>query len=176
MSLFRSRMLVIPAACAFALVACNADRPASFAPSSSAAGAAAPAFANGVRNVAGQYAGTLDDSSLGQGHARASIAQFGGSAGGPIVATFASAKRANATAGTLDGDGALRGTMVANVGSVACTFRFSARYDGSTHVLNGSYRAIDECSGDSGTFALKERCYYVLHAEIRRDVGGLKPC
>lgn len=175
MSLFRSRTLVVLVAGAFALAACSADRQSSYAPASSSE--AAPALADaGLLNVAGEYAGTVNDATLGNGRGRASISQFGSSTGGPIAYTFASAKRANSAAGTLGGDGSLRGTMVATVASVACTFKFSGSYDNSTHVLSGSYRAVHACSGDSGTFTLKEKCYYVLHADIRPNVGGLMRC
>lgn len=173
MSLFHHRTLAVLTACAFALSGCSADRQSSFAPSSSAVAALAPA-GSGTLNVAGQYAGSVNDGSL-SGRARASISQYGGSVGGPIAYAFPSQKRANSAAGTLQGS-SLRGTMVATVGSVACTFKFSATYDNSTHTLSGSYRAVHDCSGDSGTFTLNEKCYYVLRAEIRRDVGGLKPC
>lgn len=176
MNLLRSRSVAVLVAGAFTLAACSADRQSSFAPSSSTAAAAAAAGENaGVLNVAGEYAGSVNDGSV-SGHARGSISQFGASAGGPIAFTLASKKRANAAAVTLDSDGSMRGTMVATVAQVACTFKLSASYDDSKHVLSGSFRAVHECSGDSGTFSLKERCYYVLRADIRRDIGGLKPC
>lgn len=176
MDLLRSRTLVVAAACALALAACNADRQSSFSPSSSDAGAE-PALASAGRlNVAGQYAGKVDGAALGSGHARGSISQFGNSIGGPLAYTFASGKRANAVAATLQSDGSMHGTMVATVAAVACTFKFSGNYDNSTHKLTGSYHAIHECSGDSGTFSLDEKCYYVLRSDIRRDIGGLMPC
>ncbi|HKU82175.1 MAG TPA: hypothetical protein VJP76_08405, partial [Candidatus Tumulicola sp.] len=137
--------------------------------------AAALASVNPI-NIAGQYAGQVDGGSLGTGRVRASISKSGTSVGGPIAYTFASAKRANAAAATLQSDGSLHGTMVATVGSAACTYRFSATYDRSTHKLHGTYRAVHLCSGESGTFSLDEKCYYVLRADIRRDIGGLMPC
>lgn len=177
MHLLRSRTLVALAACALALAGCNADRQSSFSPTSSSDAVAAPALVGaGQLNVAGQYAGRVDGGALGNGHARGSISQFGDSVGGPLAYTFASGKRANAAAATLQSDGSMHGTMVATVGTVACTFKFSANYDKSTHKLSGSYRAVHECSGDSGTFSLDEKCYYVLRSDIRRDIGGLMPC
>lgn len=180
MSFFRSRTLVVLAACALALAACNAGRQSSFAPSSSSDATAALAD-GGLLNVAGEYAGRVAGGSSGNGRARASISESGSSVGGPIAYTFASGKRVNAAAATLESDGSLHGTMVATVGSAACTFRFSATYDTSTHKMSGSYRAVNRCPGESGTFSLDEKCYYDLRAGVRdgdarRDIGGLMRC
>lgn len=173
----RTRVAAV-AATALLLSACSVD--ATHSPAyvaSSQAVQSAPAFEAGVRNISGDYAGTFNDANSGNGHAHASFSEHRGAVGGSILETLVKQKQRVAVAGILNSKDALAATMAGNVGSSACTFALSAKYDASTHRLNGTYQAIHGCTGDTGSFSLKQQCYFVLRAgAIRRDVGGLMPC
>ena len=39
-----------------------------------------------------------------------------------------------------------------------CTFSTNATYNSTTNVLSGSYTAVTNCTGDSGTFSLTQQC------------------
>lgn len=169
---------VAVAATASLLAACSVD--AAHAPvydTSNQTATSVPGFDAGVRNVSGDYAGTFQDGTAGSGHARASFSQHRGAVGGSILETLAKQKQRVAVAGILNAKGSLGATMAEDVGSSACTFSLTAKYDASTHRLNGTYQATHGCTGDTGSFSLKQQCYFVLRAgDMRRDVGGLMPC
>lgn len=132
-----------------------------------------------VVNVAGQYAGTVHDNRLGKGHASASLTQYGSAVGGSLNGAYQRHKIQSAIALVLSGSN-LDGTSVATIENAACTFSVAVNYNGKTFLLQGSYHAIHGCKGESGSYVLKEQCYYVVNAQddgtIRRDVVGLKPC
>lgn len=144
----------------------------------------APALAN----VAGQYRGTVADTAFGNGKALGDFSQTGSTVGGRLRLTYAGKKVLNSVAMTLARSGALSGDAVATIGQTACTFSVSANYDATSFALSGSYAATTGCSGESGTFAMKEVCYYQQSAGIRNAVrsrhrpvlrpnaGGLHGC
>ena len=166
------------AATASLLAACSVD--AAHAPvygSPNQPAASAPAFDAGVRNISGDYAGTYQDGAAGSGRARASFSQHRGAVGGSILEALATQKQRVAVAGMLNAKGSMGATMAGNVGSSACTFALSAKYDASTHRLNGTYQATHGCAGDTGSFSLKQQCYFVLRdGAMRENIGGIKPC
>ena len=66
------------------------------------------------------------------------------------------------------------GNFSTSATSGVCTFSETATYR-SGHHLAGLYRAIHGCSGESGTFMLKEKCQYLQASGMHTDVK-LKPC
>ncbi|HEV3091757.1 MAG TPA: hypothetical protein VGX91_10020 [Candidatus Cybelea sp.] len=129
---------------------------------------------HGGQHIAGQYSGTVTDSALGYGSATANIATTQVSAGGWFNFTFGSATYANALAGETGFRG-VEGVFVATIGSVACNFAFRGRYDASGNTLTGQYKAVNGCSGESGSFSLTEQCYYDQSRDVRHD-NGLMRC
>lgn len=147
-----------------------------------------PAPPAALANVAGQYRGTVADSAFGNGKALGDFSQTGSTVGGRLRLTYAGKKVLNSVAMTLARSGALSGDAVATIAQTACTFSVNANYDATSFALSGSYAATTGCSGESGTFAMKEVCYYQQSAGIRDDVrsrhqavvrpnaGGLHGC
>jgi hypothetical protein len=124
-----------------------------------------------LRNVSGQYAGTIKDSANGKGKATLDLAQYRNATGGTMTVNYGTNSGTASGAFFVSGN-ALRGTEV----SSACVFAESAQYDPSTHSLSGSYRALHGCEAEKGTFTLKQHCYYARDWTIRKDAGGLKMC
>lgn len=138
-------------------------------------------------NVAGQYRGTVTDTAFGSGKALGDFSQTGTTVGGRLKLTYGSETILNSVAMKLAHANSLSGSAVATIGKVACTFAISATYDSTTFDLTGNYSASNGCSGESGTFAMKERCYYsqsrLLHEEtatrmtmVERPENGLHGC
>ncbi|MEO6834911.1 MAG: hypothetical protein ABI231_03275 [Candidatus Tumulicola sp.] len=166
-------------ACALVLAACNA--------STSATTPATPTPA--LTNVAGQYNGSVQDSVFGNGRALGDFSQTGSAVGGRLQYAYGTQTILNSVAMSLSRSNALGGTATATIGSAACTFGISSTYDATTFKLSGNYSATNGCSGESGTFALKEACYYKQgaaprsqeaplrrHAADRPNASGLHPC
>lgn len=124
-----------------------------------------------VRNISGQYAGTIKDSTNGKGKAALDFAQYRNATGGTMTVNYGTHTGTASGAFFVSGN-TLRGTEV----SSACVFAESAQYDPSTHSLSGSYRALHGCEAEKGTFRLKQHCYYARDWTIRKDAGGLKMC
>jgi hypothetical protein len=127
-----------------------------------------------ILNVAGQYSGTVHDSAFGKGKVTASLAQDRSAVGGDFVQVY-SAGKANSSLAALATGNAARGISVATVLGVACSFNFTGKYNAKTFVLSGGYKAVHGCSGESGTYTMKERCSYVRAWDIRPETGP-KPC
>jgi len=136
----------------------------------------------GGLNFSGMYSGSVTDSALGTGTAVANLAASGGSGGDPLGGwmsfTFGSATYNNPTAAAprgqgdgggdggyvryLDGEGnnMIHGRFVSIIGSMACTFHYTATFYPSSFQLNGMYKAVNGCSGQNGTFSLTQQCFY----------------
>jgi len=129
-------------------------------------------------NVAGQYVGTVVDSASGSGSATASLAQYAAAVGGDLAFTYGSTTIDAQVGAEIANTNSLPGTIVA--GSRPCSFSVSATYDSSKHKLAGSYQAFSGCRGETGSFTLKEQCYYVRNRggndATKPDTPGLKPC
>jgi hypothetical protein len=134
-----------------------------------------PAAAN--LHVAGQYTGTVHDRFFSKGAATIDLSQYRASVGGRFTATYTHTKIESSVALSLVGH-ALIGTSVATISNAACAFSQTAFYDARTFTLAGKYKAIHGCTGDEGTFIVKEECYYVTDAidAIKPDTMGLRPC
>lgn len=127
-------------------------------------------------NFSGQYSGTFKDSAYGKGKASASYSQFHSALGGPLTITYKSKTVSSSVAQTVSGN-TVNGSSVRETGSLYCTFSETASYSAKTRVWSGSYKAVYGCSGETGTFSLKQQCYYrgTVTEDIRPD-GGARPC
>jgi hypothetical protein len=158
----------------FALTACGGT---SGAPPLAGSAAQAQSVQNEaqITNVSGQYSGTIKDSEYGKGKATFNVAQYKNAAGG--IFTVIGTQTVSAPATYVVSGTTLRGTGVSPGSPIACVFTESAKYDSSTRVLSGSYRAPHGCSGEaqSGTFTMKRQCYYASDW-VARPENGLKQC
>lgn len=124
-------------------------------------------------NVSGQYSGTVTDSALGTGTASANMVASDASIGGWFAFAFGSNTYDNPVL-LASGRNGLRGDFEATIENVACRFSFKATFDRATHKLHGSYQSAGSgCSGESGSFELKQQCYYNLQGDARPDVGPM---
>ena len=136
---------------------------------------AVPAIATTL--VAGEYKGSITDSSRGKGSAVLQLSQGALSVGGSLNQTFGGKTLRGVVALNLSGT-SLGGNEVL-LGSSPCTFSVTAKYNTKTAVLSGSYTAISHCNGRSGTFKLTEQCYYVTPSasDIERpNTVTVRPC
>jgi len=141
----------------------------------------APAATNAF---AGQYTGSVTDSTFGNGKSTASFAQSQGAVGGMLNATFGKTALLHSVAGNATNQ-SLSGTSVATVGKNSCVFSYSATYTSSSHKLSLGYTAAHGCSGEKGTVHLTKQCYYQEGAPLdvfepnrngMRPDTGLRPC
>lgn len=125
-----------------------------------------------LSNISGDYTGTMADAQAGSGPVTATLAQHGASAGGTITTTT--------TGGTLDvqvsvvltASNSLAGAMVIDESNgTVCTFRTTASYDPNTNVISGSYTAVTNCTGDTGTYTLNQQCIDTVTGAARRRMG-----
>ncbi len=126
-------------------------------------------------NLSGQYTGTTKDSTYGNGKTTASYAQYKSGIGGVLIIKYKSALVAPSVALTAKGT-TVKGTTVATSESLYCTYSTTATYDTKTFKLSGSYKAVQGCSGDTGTFTLKHNCIYLGGKEDVRPENGPKSC
>jgi hypothetical protein len=140
----------------------------------SAAGSAARGIGGGQTiNLSGQYRGTVKDNMHGKGTGTATFAQNGSSLGGTLDS--GSAVIAD-VAWTIDGTN-VDGSSVIVTTSGYCTLSLTSTYNTKTFKLAGKYHAVHGCTGETGTFSLKQQCIYESSNEndIRPD-NGPKPC
>jgi hypothetical protein len=118
--------------------------------------------ATSVPNLSGQYAGTVSDSLHGSGRIYAELVQHHHAVAGNITFTYGSTEFGTPAVFLLK-ETTLTGTgESATVSLNPCTVSETAVY--SNYSLTGSYRAVRGCSGDSGTFTMKEYCHYGLNS------------
>lgn len=129
-----------------------------------------------ARNLSGQYAGKVKDSVGGSGKATASLAQYKSTLGGSEKLVFALGSVTDSVALNLSG-AVLHGTTVTSSRKVVCSFSTTGTYDTKTRLLTGSYKAVQGCTGEKGTYALKHQCLYKeSRDEDIRPETGVKPC
>jgi hypothetical protein len=140
----RSRAAVFVAA-AFALAACSNQ---SLTPSASR------------YDLGGQYAGTGQDSVLGNATASTTLAESNSVLTGIITlaSTTSSATLSQAVTLSVNASYRVSGTSTASVGTGSCSFSLTGGYDTGTYVLTGSYAATNGCSGESGSFTMTQEC------------------
>jgi hypothetical protein len=128
-----------------------------------------------VSNISGDYSGTMDDAAVGAGNATATLAQHGSAAGGAITDVEGGGTITAQLSVTISSTNAVSGAMVVDYGGgTTCTFSTTGTYDPSTSVLNGSYTAVTNCSGDTGTFMLTQSCHDTITGSEVRTLGTPK--
>ncbi|HEY6325218.1 MAG TPA: hypothetical protein VIW73_01705 [Candidatus Cybelea sp.] len=156
-----------------ALAACGgAGATPSFAPQAHMAPAL---ISHGARvpNLSGEYAGTVNDSIFGSGKIYGELLQYHDAVGGDLLLEYGSTVFEPPVAFLLKGT-TLTGTGEgATLSSIPCTMSETATYSNGS--LIGSYKAVNGCSGESGTYTMKEDCRFVTDStpELR---FALKHC
>lgn len=142
--------------------------------------ASAPIVAHGragtaaTLNVSGQYHGMVKDSIFGNGVLQADLAQHQYSVGGVMFFIFGSLYWTRPATFLLSGR-TLTGTgEIARPINGNCTASETATYTASRN-LNGSYSASNGCSGETGTFTMKQQCSYSQSSAAEVNFG-LKRC
>jgi hypothetical protein len=160
------------------LAACGGSGTSATVPAS---GAAAQQTLSGVNdaagpNLSGEYAGPVKDNVYGKGKGSAFYAAYGNSVGGVLTLAFKKATLAVSVSQTASGSN-LTGSSVGGSGTLYCTSSTTATYDKKTHVLSGSYKTVYGCTGETGTFTLKQACFFKGSGsnDIRPD-AGVKAC
>jgi hypothetical protein len=113
-------------------------------------------------NLSGRYAGTVHDSLwdgfYGSGRIYAQLVQYHDAVAGNITFDFGSSQFGGAAVFLFKGT-TLTGTgLSANLSLNSCPVSETAVYSNGS--LTGSYKAVYGCSGDNGTFTMKEYCRY----------------
>lgn len=148
-----------------ALAACNSGATNSVAPIAPTA------------NISGDYSGTMQDAQHGSGTATATLAQHNATAGGTITDVEAGGTVTAQISLSLAATNAISGTMVIDyAGGTTCTFGTTGTYDPNTGALTGSYTAVTNCSGDSGTYSLTQQCTDTVTTQMRKLSGVISPC
>jgi len=125
--------------------------------------------------LSGEYSGKFTDGAYGAGKAKASYSQSQSSVGGILTVKYPASTVTLSVALVANGS-SVDGTSVAGNGSLYCTFATTSTYNPKTHVMSGSYSAVYGCSGDGGTFTLKQHCYYRGATDDVQPASGPKPC
>jgi hypothetical protein len=129
-------------------------------------------------NISGDYSGTVQDAQGGAGTATGTLAQHGANAGGSITDTEAGATLNAQISLTIASSNHVSGTIVIDYpnNGPTCTFSTKGAYSTSTHVLSGSYSAVTNCAGDTGTYSLTQQCTDTVTSGYRRMIGGIAAC
>ena len=123
-------------------------------------------------NISGDYSGTVQDAQGGNGSATATLAQTGSTAGGTITVKEATQTVSAQISLALTSSDAVSGSMVIDFSNgTTCTFSTSGNYNAATAVLSGSYSAVTNCAGDSGTYSLTQQCTDTITSVRHRDTG-----
>ncbi|HZV76724.1 MAG TPA: hypothetical protein VFF63_03075 [Candidatus Babeliales bacterium] len=146
----------------FGSTACGGAGGTGGMPAASGAAQAPSAHFNGGKNAdnfSGEWSGKFVDSAYGKGKGSASYGQYQTAIGGILSVKY---KSGTLTASVVQVASGLTvdGTTIGGSGSLYCSFSTTGTYDPTTHVLAGSYKAVNGCTGETGTFALKHTCYY----------------
>lgn len=142
-------------------------------------GSVAPATATPPpTNISGDYSGTMQDAQGGSGTATATLAQTGFNAGGTIAVKETSQTVSAQISLALTASNTVSGSMVIDFANgTTCTFSTSGNYNATTAVLSGSYTAVTNCSGDTGTYSLTQQCTDTVTSDRQRNLtGGVTAC
>ncbi|MGB6984504.1 MAG: hypothetical protein WBD74_00865 [Candidatus Aquilonibacter sp.] len=140
---------------------------------------AAPTPTPSPSNISGDYSGTMQDTQSGSGAATATLAQHGATAGGAIAAQLTKATLNAQISLTVTSSDAVSGAIVINYpnNGPTCTFSTTGNYNAATAVLSGSYTAVTNCTGDTGTYSLTQQCTdTVTSIERRRMTSNVTAC
>lgn len=127
-------------------------------------------------NLSGEYAGKFVDAGYGTGKAKASYTQYQNAVGGILTIKYSSSTLTASVVLNANGS-STNGTTVAVASGLYCAFSTTGTYDPKTGVMSGSYQAIHGCTGDGGTFTLKQQCYFKYKgSENIRPEFGVRGC
>jgi hypothetical protein len=153
-----------------ALAACNSSTNSTPSPSPSPQ----------IANMSGDYTGTMTDSVGGSGSVNATFAQHGASAGGAMTDAETSATIVAQTVLTVTSSNAISGAMIVDFANgMTCTFSTTGTYsnNGSTSAqIAGSYTAVTNCPGGTGTFTLTQQCTDTITSVDRRTMTYPPAC
>ena len=140
-------------------------------------GSVTPAATLSPSNISGDYSGTMQDAQGGSGPATATLAQTGSTAGGTITVKEAAQTVAAQISLAIASSNSLSGSMVIDFANgTTCTFSTTGTYNSATAVLSGSYSAVTNCAGDTGTYSLTQQCTDTITSVRRRDGTGVVAC
>jgi hypothetical protein len=175
---FLTRVAAGTAAAAL-LTACSSSGNAAMPTAASATQASANHAASPAKtyNLSGEWKGTQTDIAYGTGKASASYTQYQNGVGGILTVKFANATATSSVALVANGTTVNGTTVASSGGSFYCTFSTTSTYDPKKQVMSGSYSAVYGCTGDSGTFKLRQKCYYSgTGSNDIRPENGPHPC
>ncbi len=140
-------------------------------------GSVAPSAPPQPTNISGDYSGTMQDAQGGSGTATATLAQTGFNAGGAITVKETAQTVSAQISLALTSSNAVSGSMVIDFANgTTCTYSTSGTYNTTTAVLSGSYTAVTNCAGDTGTYSLTQQCTDSVTSVRHRDTTGLVAC
>lgn len=161
---------VLIAAALISLPACNSSTNANPSPTSTPQ----------VANISGDYTGTMNDAQSGNGTVTATLAQHGANAGGTITDTLTGGTLTAQVSLAITTTNALSGAMVVDYpNGTTCTFSTTGTYTNNgttTAQIAGSYSAVTNCAGDTGTYTLTQQCVDTVTSSDRRIMGFPAAC
>ncbi len=126
-------------------------------------------------NISGDYSGTMNDSVGGAGTATGTLAQHGNSAGGAITDVESGGTITAQMSLAITTSNSVSGAMVVDYpGGATCTFKTSGTYNAGTNVLSGTYTAVTNCSGQTGTYSLTQLCHDTVTSSVVHPDGNPK--
>lgn len=136
----------------------------------------APPAATALTNIAGEYTGTVQDSTLGAQTASTTLAEHGSSIGGALTIASGASSATWAIAWTLTTANTVSGSGSVSVNGPTCTFAMSGSYNPTSGQITGTYQAVSGCSGRTGSFTLNQQCSNPTAAARRRTMGVTQLC
>jgi hypothetical protein len=141
---------------------------------------ATPAVAPGAKvvleptGIAGWYKGTVTDSKYGKGTANFQLTQVGQSAGGELLTTFGKNTITDVVSMVVSADLTAGGSAIALLTN-QCSLQITSAYNPGKGVLTGQYSAFRRCTGETGSFTLRQQCYYVTSPLSIVGQAALRP-
>lgn len=155
------------------LKACGASASLIRAPQAQVAGPLISDDPN-VPNLSGEFVGSVNDSLYGSGQTYAELVQYHDAVGGIIIFEYGSTVFVTPDVFLLSKGTTLTGTgESATLSGDPCAISETAMQ--SNLRLKGSYKARRGCSGENGTFTMKEVCRYVANS-VAEPRAALKNC
>ena len=119
----------------------------------------------------------MQDAQGGSGTASATLAQTGTTAGGTITVKETGQTIAAQISLAMTSSDSVSGSMVIDFANgTTCTFSTTGNYNSTTAVLSGSYTAVTNCTGNSGTYSLTQQCTDTITSARHRDTTGIAEC
>lgn len=119
----------------------------------------------------------MQDAQGGSGTASATLAQTGFNAGGTVTVKETAQTVSAQISLALTSSNAVSGSMVIDFANgTTCTYSTSGTYNTATAVLSGSYTAVTNCAGDTGTYSLTQQCTDTITGVRHRDTSAVTLC